>query len=229
MIDEVEVSASGGGDLVSFEIRSSVRQGCSLSLAYADDIAILSSNYREMQGLLEAVNRFAAAVGMRNNALKTKVMSALIPGEQRQAILLGGKLLEDVDKFKYLGLMVVAKGQGTEETRSRTNFARSALSHLQSCIWSRREISLRKKGRVYQAVVRSILLYWREIWPVRVADKLMLEVLDNDSIRRFQHVRRRGCVPSVELRCRLCLARIPAPLVQKKAPLVWSFCKASRR
>ncbi len=50
-------------------------------LAYADDIVILSSSYSEMQNLLEAVNRHAAAVGMRINASKTKVMSALIPGE----------------------------------------------------------------------------------------------------------------------------------------------------
>ncbi len=52
-------------------------------LAYADDIVILSSSYIKMHGLLEAVNRHAAAVGMRINASKTKVMSALIPGEQR--------------------------------------------------------------------------------------------------------------------------------------------------
>ncbi len=59
-------------------------------LAYADDILILSSGYSEMQGLLEAVNRLAAAAGMRITASKTKVMSALIPGEQRQAVLLNG-------------------------------------------------------------------------------------------------------------------------------------------
>ncbi len=86
-------------------------------------------------------------------------MSALIPGEQRQAVLLDGEPLEDVDKFKYLGSMFVANEQGTEEIRSRINLARSAFSRLQSCLWSWREISLRTKGRVYQAVVRSILPY----------------------------------------------------------------------
>ncbi len=74
-------------------------------LAYADDIVILSCSYSEMQGLLEDVNRHAATVGMRINASKTKVMSALISGEQRQAVLLDGELLEDVDKFEYLGSM----------------------------------------------------------------------------------------------------------------------------
>ncbi len=85
---------------------------------------------------------------------------------------------------------------------------------------------MRTKGRVYQAVVRSILLYGCETWPVRVADERMLEVFDNDSIRRILRVRRRDCVPSVELRRRLCLTSIPALLVQRR--LHW-FGHAARR
>ncbi len=122
--------------------------------------------------------------------------------------------------------MFVANGQGTEEIRSRINLARSAFSRPQSCLWSRREISLSTKGRVYQAVVRSILLYGCETWPVRVADERMLEVFDNDSIRRILRVRRTDCVPSVKLRRRLCLTRIPALLVQRR--LHW-FGHAARR
>ncbi len=63
-----------------------------------------------MQSLFEAVNGPASAVGMRVNASKTKVMSAPVPDEQRQAVLLDGEPLEDVEKFKYLGSMFVANG-----------------------------------------------------------------------------------------------------------------------
>ncbi len=97
-------------------------------LAYTADIVILSCNYRGMQGLFEAVNRHAATVNMRITASKTKVMSALILGEQRQAILRDGEPLEDVDKFNYLGSMFDANGQGTEKIRSRINLARSTFS-----------------------------------------------------------------------------------------------------
>ncbi len=72
---------------------------------------------------------------MRINASKTKVMSTLVPGEQRHAALLDGEHLEDVDKFKYLGSMFVANGQCTEEIRRRVNLAHSAISHLLSCLW----------------------------------------------------------------------------------------------
>ncbi len=93
-------------------------------LAYADDIVTPSSSFSEMQGLLEAVYRHAAAIGMRINSLKIKVISALIPGEQHES-------LEDVDKFKYLASMFVANV-------SRINLACSAFSRLQSCLLSRR-------------------------------------------------------------------------------------------
>ncbi len=100
----------------------------------------------------------SSAVGMRSSASITKVMSALIPGEQRQTALLDGAPLEDADKFKYLGPTLAAKDQDTEETRSRINLTCSEFSHLQSCFLSRRGISLSTTSRVYQAVVRLILL-----------------------------------------------------------------------
>ncbi len=78
-------------------------------------------------------------------------------------VLFDGEPLEDVDKFKFLGSMFGVHGQGTEAIRNGINLARSAFS--------RREIYLRTKGRIYQAVVRSILLYGCETWPVRVADE----------------------------------------------------------
>ncbi len=79
--------------------------------AYANDIVILSSSYSEMQGLFEAVNRHVVSIGMSIKASKTKVMSANIPGEERQSVLLDAEPLEDVHKFKYLGSMVIANGQ----------------------------------------------------------------------------------------------------------------------
>ncbi len=75
---------------------------------------------------------------------------------------------------------------------------------------------MRTKGRVSQVVVRLILLYGCKTRPVRGSDQRMLEVFDNDSTRRILRVRRRDCMPSVELHRRLCLTSIPALLVQRR-------------
>ncbi len=54
-------------------------------------------------------------------------MPTLIPGEQRQTILLDGEPLRDVDKFKYVGSMFIANDQDTQGLRSRINLARSEV------------------------------------------------------------------------------------------------------
>ncbi len=59
-----------------------------------------------------------------------------------------------------------------------------------------------------------------------VCDEHRAEVLDFVHIRRILRIRRRDSVPSVELRLRLCLTRIPTLLVQRR--LRW-FCHAARR
>ncbi len=118
-------------------------------------------------------------------------------------------LLEDVAKLKF-----IANVQRTVEIRNMINLTRSAFSRPQSCPWSQREISLRTKDRVYQAVVRSILLDGCETWPVRVADERMLEVFDN------------GSSTMVELQRRLVLTYIPAELIQRG--LRW-FGRVARR
>ncbi len=91
-------------------------------LGYINEIVILISSYRKVQGLLEAVIRHAAAVGMRTNA--SKVMSALIPSEPRQTAMFDGE-------FKYLGAMFVANGQGPTEIRSSISLAHSAFPRLE--------------------------------------------------------------------------------------------------
>ncbi len=97
------------------------------ALSYADGIVLLNNNYREMQDLLESVNRHAAVS-------RRKLMPTLNPHEERQAVLLDGEPLEDAYKFKYLGSRFIASGQGTKQIRNRVNLARPAFSHLKFCL-----------------------------------------------------------------------------------------------
>ncbi len=52
-----------------------------------------------MQDLLAAVYHYATPAGMRINVSKTKVMSALIPDEQRQAVVPEGELSIQVPRL----------------------------------------------------------------------------------------------------------------------------------
>ncbi len=66
-------------------------------------------------------------------------------------------------------------------------------------------------------MVLSILLYGCETWLKREADERMLATFNNNnSIHHILHVRRKVCVPTSEMRCRLRLTSIPVQLVKGK-------------
>ncbi len=72
---------------------------------------------------------------------------------------LGGVPLEEVESLKYVGSSFTATGQAKDEISGRIGLARSAFSRLKATLSSRREVSLKTKGRLYDALVRTIHLY----------------------------------------------------------------------
>ncbi len=160
------------------------------------------------------------------NASKTQILSMQpCPGTQH-TINLGGVLAEEVDSFKYLGSSFTATGQSKDEISGRIGLARSAFAHLKSTLWFRREISLKTKGGIYEALIWTILLYGCETWSVRVKDIRWLEVFDNDCLQGLFRYCRRDRVPCVSVRQRCSLRVLPSVLLQRL--LRW-FGHASRR
>ncbi len=89
--------------------------------------------------------------------------------------------------------MLIANGQGTKWTRMRVHFALPAFSRLQSYLWPRLGILLRTKRKVYQAVLRLILLCGGGMCPVRVVNESVLVFFADDRIRRILRVRCNDC------------------------------------
>ena len=118
--------------------------------------------------------------GMTINASKTKVMKSLVDPVNWQPLTLDRINLEDVLSFVYLGSTIMLSGQGAAEVDRHIGAARSTFVRLKRSLWGRREISTATKGRIYQAIVRTILLYGYKMWPLRVVDLQKLEVFNND-------------------------------------------------
>ena len=107
--------------------------------------------------------------------------------------------MERVDKFCYLGDMIGAEGGAGDTVRARVKGAWAAFREF--CpILTVRGASLRMKGRLYSACVRSTMVYGGETWSMKVEDKQKLERAENTIVRWMRGVTIKDRISTAELR-----------------------------
>ncbi|KAK3775658.1 hypothetical protein RRG08_049838 [Elysia crispata] len=114
-------------------------------LDFADDTALVSHNLSQMQDKTSTVNQLSGSIGLRIHPGKSKMLK--IKTEDTQAITVGGKPLEVVENFTYLGSVIDHSGGTAADVRSRVAKARAAFKTLDK-IWRNRTISTKTKIRL---------------------------------------------------------------------------------
>ena len=137
------------------------------TLAYADDIVLLSSNPKEMQKMLDFCSKYAQENEFEFNIGKCKILKVHCKGAAKQVQFnMGGQALKEVDSYRYLG---VPFGRAMHPNSRPSAFgkyfskiekkARSRL--LVSRFLGAKKDGLRPKTglRLYKMLVRPILEY----------------------------------------------------------------------
>ena len=99
-----------------------------------------------------------------------------------QEVILGGQSLEIVKNFCYLGDMVGQAGGCSDAVSTRVRSAWGKFRDLLP-ILTNRGIALKTRGHVYNAAVRSVLLYGSQTWPLTNEDCNRLTRNDNSMVR----------------------------------------------
>ena len=86
-------------------------------LDFADDIALISSKFNDIQDKTTAVKEWAEKAGLKINIGKTKNMR--LNTRIVRPIRIDGQELEDVDEFTYLGSKVTKEGGTSEDIDCR--------------------------------------------------------------------------------------------------------------
>jgi hypothetical protein len=100
----------------------------------------------------------AKKVGLNINKKKPKIIR--VNTARQEKIIIDGEMLEDVDRFCYLGSMINKNG-GAEDVKTRIGKAQNAFNMMNK-IWQSRHLSTKTKVRIFSATVISILLYGAE-------------------------------------------------------------------
>ncbi|VDP95639.1 unnamed protein product [Echinostoma caproni] len=129
-------------------------------LEYADDVVLPSEDSGKFWAFLDGLSASVSMFGMRFAPLKCKMLLHDWVGSA-PSLTLTGEVMEEVDKFCYQDSYISPGGCIIDEVSSSIQKARLAFANLRHP-WSRRNIRLSVKGRVYAATIRPVLLYGAE-------------------------------------------------------------------
>ena len=97
-------------------------------------------------------------------------------------MILNGKPLEEVDRFKYLGSQVAADGGCGREVVQRMNEGYRAWGVLKSML-SNRGLGIKAKKCQYEGAIVSTALDGAEAWGMRSAERRKKNVLEMKYLR----------------------------------------------
>ena len=149
-------------------------------LDYADDQALLSHTREEMQDKLLDLTATAATVNLKINISKTKEIR--FNNSNTDDLVVGDTPIERVSQFTYLGSVIAADGGATLDINARIQKARGAFARLRK-VWVSKEIKRSTKLSIFNACVKSVLLYGCESWLVTEDLRSRLQTFVNKCLR----------------------------------------------
>ena len=107
-------------------------------------------------------------------------------------------------QVRNAGDIATTDGRVKTDIDSLINKASQAFNKLRNPLWNRREISIRTKMRIFNAVIMSILLYGGETWTILKNDSSRLETFQLRCLRCILQITRRDHQRNTDIRDRCC-------------------------
>ena len=174
LIENVFKKAQSGGAVVG-------RQKL-WTLSYADDLALIAKEEGEMKCMLKTLEKFLQKIKLELNVEKSKmVVFRNKRGRKEYKWKWQEKEIEEVKTFPYLGYHFQCNNKPDEHIKSITAKARRAIGQIWSIGERRFGGDVERKLMLFDAIVKSVLMYGSEIWGWREAVKI--EQIQNTYLR----------------------------------------------
>ena len=116
-------------------------------------------------------------------------------------------VVEEVESFTYLGDVVDRSGGVERSVSARVAMAWSKWREIAGLLCNKR-IPLRSRSNIYDACIRSVMLYGAETWPLTQRLERVIVSCDRRMLRYMAGVRLQEHVPSEEVASRCGLRQI---------------------
>src|SRR6218665_3169629 len=159
------------------------------ALRFADDQAMVAKSQKGLQTMMDRLNRTSKEYGMKINIKKTEVLKISKGKETMVRINIGGKEIEQVKDFCYLGSVITTDAKCHREIRRRIAIGKEAFSKRRELLRGKvnRTLKIRMiktmktmtlKIRMIKTMIDNgecVVLYGEETWTMWKEDIKRLE------------------------------------------------------
>ncbi|VDP10450.1 unnamed protein product [Schistosoma margrebowiei] len=128
----------------------------------------------------------SAAVGLNIHKGKSKVLR--YNTACTNPVTIDGEDLEDVKTFTYLGSIIDEQGGSDADVKAQIGKERAAYLQLRN-IWNSKQLSTNTKVRIFNANVKTVLLYGAETWRTTKAIIQKIQMFINSFLRKILQIR----------------------------------------
>lgn len=146
-------------------------------LMYADDIVILAENISVLQRMINNLEIYCETWGMEVNLTKSEIMVFRKGGRValNEKWKFKGDEVKVVSQYKYLGIILTPAMSYTKHIITKNDAAKVCVNITWKSFIAKRDVSLKAKWKLFQAVCRSIQAYGAQVWGLGwfdIVDKL---------------------------------------------------------
>ena len=129
----------------------------------ADDIVLIANSASKLQEILQGIHDISKPVSPKMHLEKTKVLSN--KHVNKDDMIGGGKKIEEVDIYIYLGKMVTKDHDQAQEMKRRIGQGRSAFCKLDN-IMQDKNVPMKLKRKAFNECILLVMTYDCETWPI---------------------------------------------------------------
>ena len=148
------------------------------NIRYAYDTVLIADSTQGLQHLLSSLQSAIKKRGLTINKKKTKIMALSRKTEaQGSNIFLDREKLDQINRFNYIGSLVISDCRCDKEVRRRIVFAKKAFLEKRT-ILADKKLSIKLRLRLLKCYASSHLLYSCESWTIDSCCKKKLDALE---------------------------------------------------
>ena len=132
-------------------------------LLYADDIVVLADSENDLQRMMVAVEGFCRRWRLQVNMGKTKVVHFGARGVGRLNVQWQGKVLEEVEEYKYLGMLLQKRGTWKKTKEKMLRQAKRAAAMAWNMAVRGGDMTVKGMTSMWTALIRPHLEYGAEV------------------------------------------------------------------